>query len=240
MPRVARGRTEYLTREEIARAALDQFDTSERALSMRGLAKSLGASPTTIYHHYSSEEEIIRAAVGLVLLEAITDFTTNVGNPLVDDIDPEEFFVNAAVFMRRAFMRHYRIAPYLASSPEESGFLAGVLALFGAAFEKMGVSGERAGEATWTWGHYVYGSIVLSASTRLADERFHTRTHGFSTENVRPADAPVTKSDTAASIDRTLDIAGDDDAEAPYFLAGLHVVLAGIKQLLAEGSDTQR
>ena len=230
MPRLAKGRTTQLSAGEIARAALGQFDTSTNALSMRSLAAALGVSPASIYHYFPTEEAVIRAAMALVFEEAIAEFLEAV--PLTVDLlpgDPHVLLEGSALAMRRAFLRHFRIAIYIAMDPQPSSQLAGVIAIFGAAFEQLGLTGERAGEALFAFGHFVYGSILISASTRMADQRFNARRGGFSVVDIVPGDAPRVSKETVASLQEVMDssFAGTDEEER-LFLTSIRALVSGL------------
>jgi AcrR family transcriptional regulator len=169
VPRVAMGRAEYLSDKEIAREALRQFDEEPRHPSIRHLAKALGVSPTAIYHHFESQSAIVRAAVDLVFEEAQREFTKTVPDPFSDGIGPIEILVQSGLATRRAFDRHFRIAPFIAAIPEPSAWLARTLALFTLVFEALDLKGEEAAGAFHAYSSFVFGAVIVAATRRIAN-----------------------------------------------------------------------
>lgn len=204
MSRKAKGRSSYLTADEIAKAALRQFDTSPQALSMRALAAALGVSPASIYHHFPNEEAVIRAAMALVFEEAVNDFLAGGPQPPSWTFEPIDFLVRSAVCLRRAFLHHYRIARNIGMSPDPSERMSDAIAVYGQAFERLGLSGERAAEALFAWGHFVYGSILISSSALVSAERWHETRRPFSSEATRGVNAPEISDTTSKSLDAVL------------------------------------
>lgn len=176
-------------------------------MSMRSLAGALGIGPSAIYYDFSTEEAVIRAAVALVFDEAMQEFLEHSAE-LLDGGDPVDLLVRSAVLTRRAFARHSRIAPYLATSPEASFTLASLLAVFGAALEQLGLTGERAGQASFAYGSYVYGSILVSSSRRVADERVRAPSVPLVSGGVPERLAIEVSPPTVEAIDRALDVSG--------------------------------
>jgi AcrR family transcriptional regulator len=166
MTRLARGRDTHLTPTEIASEALAQFDRG-REPSIRGLATALGVAPSAIYHHFSSREEIVDAALGLVWAEAMEE-----GLRLVADEappGPEKILVAAALATRRAFGRHHQLAPYIAATSAANEQLAENLGLLATAFEGLGLRREEVGRAFHAYGSFAIGStLVLAARLNLA------------------------------------------------------------------------
>lgn len=61
-----------LTAERVARAALELADEQGMAaLSVRGVARHLGVEPMSIYHYFSSKEQLLDAVWDEVLAEAL-------------------------------------------------------------------------------------------------------------------------------------------------------------------------
>jgi AcrR family transcriptional regulator len=164
MTRLAKRRDTHLTREEIAAAALAEFDRGAEP-SIRSLAAALRVTPSAIYHHFDSRAAIVEGAVELVWSEVGTEGSELVPDPLEED--PAEVLVGAAIATRRAWTRHNRLAPYMAATPASSDFLTGALAVFANAFERLGLEREQAGAAFYTYASYMIGSVLLaSESTR--------------------------------------------------------------------------
>lgn len=197
---------------------------------MRALARELGVVPGAIYRHFPSENAVIYAALSIAYEEVFADYLARRGNPLFDPPEPEDFLVDSAVSIRRVFVRHYRITPNLGLMPLSSPRLAGVIGIYTAALEKLGLFGEEAGRALFAFGHYVYGSVMLSCSGRLAAEREDEREHPFSTIEDRPLDTPFATEATAMAVDRAISLSGTGtDEEEEFFVSGLRQLIAGFK-----------
>ncbi len=68
---MAGGRPSRLSRERIARAALEIVDRDGLdALSMRRLAESLGVGKMTLYGHFRGKDEVLRAVVDAAVVDA--------------------------------------------------------------------------------------------------------------------------------------------------------------------------
>jgi AcrR family transcriptional regulator len=167
--RLAQDRLTHLTRDEIAAEALRQFDAGGKEPSIRSLAAALTVAPTAIYHHYASRAAIVDAAIELVWAEA-----AGIGLELVTDLrttPPEEVLLAAGLATRRAFVRHHRLASYLASTTA-SERITDNLAVIAGAFERLGLRGEAAAEAFHAYASFTIGSIlILTARLTLGEER---------------------------------------------------------------------
>ena len=168
MARIAKGRDRVLTREEIAAETLRQFDTGAEAPSIRALAAALGVAPSAIYHHFESQAAIVQAATELVWEEATRDFLSVCPDPYNED--PAEVLVTAGIATRRAFGRHYRIAPFLAASPEATEFMTELLGLLAVVFERLGLRGEDASVSFHTYASFTIGAVLFAATRRIAKE----------------------------------------------------------------------
>ena len=208
MARIAKGRDRVLTREEIAAETLREFDESADAPSIRALASALGVAPSAIYHHYESQAAIVQAATELVWQEATRDFLAVVPDPY--NADPAEVLVTAGITTRRAFGRHYRIAPFLAASPETTEFMAELLGMLAGAFERLGLRGEDASVSFHTYVSFTIGSVLFAATRRVANEKL-----GIAGKRAR-------KTSGRPSLDDAIDIPATDPArDEELFSAGL-------------------
>jgi AcrR family transcriptional regulator len=169
MARIAKGRDRVLTREEIAAETLRQFDTGAEPPSIRALAAALGVAPSAIYHHFESQAAIVQAATELVWEEATRDFLAAFPDPYRED--PAEVLVAAGITTRRAFGRHYRIAPFIAASAETTGFMTEVLGVLAVVFERLGLQGEDASVSFHTYASFTIGAVLFAATRRVANEK---------------------------------------------------------------------
>ena len=171
MPRLATGRDRYLTPEEIAGITLAQFDHGARQPSIRRLAAELGVSPTAIYHHFPAQSQIIGAAVDLVWNESEEELFRLLPNPFDPDIDPVEVVVASGVATRRAFMRHFRLAPFAAATPLVTSRMETNIEFLAYVFGRMGLTGDDAGRAFHAFSSYVLGTVIFAATRAVANEQ---------------------------------------------------------------------
>jgi AcrR family transcriptional regulator len=219
MARIAKGRDRVLTREEIAAETLRQFDTAAEAPSIRALAAALGVAPSAIYHHFESQAAIVQAATELVWEEATRDFLSVCPDPYNED--PAEVLVTAGVATRRAFGRHYRIAPFLAASPETTEAMTELLGLLAVVFERLGLRGEDTSVSFHTYASFTIGAVLFAATRRVANEQL-----GIAGRPSRPrpggGDAPRPQAGARRALDDAIDVPATDPArDEELFAAGL-------------------
>jgi len=227
MTRLAKRRDTHLTREEIAAAALAEFDHGAEP-SIRSLAAALRVTPSAIYHHFDSRAAIVEGAVELVWSEVVTEGSELVPDPLEED--PAEVLVGAAIATRRAWTRHNRLAPYMAATPASSDFLTRALAVFANTFERLGLEGEQAGAAFHTYASYMIGSVLfgtvrLAANHTLAAEGQAPR-GPFRTEP-RSGAAGLASESTRRSLDHVVEVSAvDPSRDEELFARGLRKLIA--------------
>lgn len=221
MARIAKGRDRVLTRAEIATETLRQFDKSTAAPSIRALAAGLGVAPSAIYHHYESQAAIVQAATELVWNEVARDFLAAIPDPL--DADPVEVLVTAGVVTRRIFDRHYRIAPFIAASPEANDFMNEVLSVLGVVFERLGLKRDDAAVSFYAYSSFVIGTVLFSATRRIANEQLgisRKRGRGQSGKRRGAGD------DARVALEDAIDIPARDPA------LGEELFAAGLRRLV--------
>lgn len=228
MTRTAQGRDTFLSREEIAKTALRLFDTDTRPLSVRRLGDALGVRSGAIYRYFESERQIIDAALTLVYEEAVTDVLREFAARSGEPEDPADRLAIAAVALRRAFARHYRIAPHLATAPEPTPNFAILMSILGAWMEELGLTGERAAMGLAAFGNYVYGGIIISAVRQMQTDLVAETRPPLSTTEIRPDPNHRPTSETRAALDHLIGVQTYTDEEK-YFIGGLQLVLDGIK-----------
>jgi AcrR family transcriptional regulator len=216
VPRLAHDRDTHLTRDEIAREALRQFDAGG-APSIRSLAAALKVAPTAIYYHYPSRGAIIAAAVELVWQEAF-----EIGAGLVPDpqaIGADELLVRAGLATRRAFARHGLLALHLAEIPEIGERMVSNLSLLADAFDALGLHGEAAAEAFHTYASYVIGS-TLFVTIRIASGP---------PELDAGEDRDDTRDDTRAALQWMMRVSAlDPEHDEKLFVQGLRTIVAAL------------
>lgn len=233
MTRLADGRSTHLTADEIAREVLRQYDKGPGEPSIRSIAAELKVTPNAIYHYFPSRHDLTRAAINLVWEEVIVELFERLADPIGDQGDPLEFFVICAVTTRRTFGLHPTVATHLSMVPTSDTRLAGAMAIIGSAFEQLGVSGEEAGLAFYSYLTYLVGSILIEASREI-EARFiaehGTRHDRFSSAADRPPDAPAIADETARALDDVLGLQAEDrGADESLFVAGLRRLLSSFR-----------
>jgi AcrR family transcriptional regulator len=111
-----------LHRDQIAAAALGLIDDTG-TFTLPGLARQLGVSPSSIYHHFPAGREAI--------VEAIRGLLATAGLPVrADSRDWRGFATEWACAYRASFARHPRVVPFLTSQTvSDPTVLAGYEAL---------------------------------------------------------------------------------------------------------------
>ena len=169
MTRLAKGRDTHLLPQEIAAEALRQFDAGSEAPSIRQLATALGVAPSAIYHHFPSRSAIVRSAVEIVWEESQQELLAMTPDPFGDD--PAEVLVALGIAIRRAFGRHYRIAPWMAATPQGNAREVAGLHLMANVLERMGLHGEDASAAFHAYASFTFGAVLFAATRRITNER---------------------------------------------------------------------
>jgi AcrR family transcriptional regulator len=225
LTKLAKDRDTHLTPGEIAAEALRQFDVGTTDLSIRKLAAALRVAPSAIYHHFPSRAAVVRAAVDLVWEEATAEFLQQVPDPLT--ADPVEILVTSAIATRRAFGRHFRIAPYLAATPESSEFMTNTLGLMAVVFERMRLGGTRAGESFHTYASFTIGAVLFAATRRVANEQLaHETSAGTSLERYHTdgtsPNGHLASEETRRSLDEVMGVSiADPQRDEDLFAQGL-------------------
>jgi AcrR family transcriptional regulator len=229
MTRLAANRKTHLTPAEIAAEALRQFDAGGDEPSIRSLAAALKVAPSAIYHHYGSRTGIVRAAVALVWDQATAELLALV--PMPFDADPADVLVASGVATRRAWLAHYRLAPYMAATPESNEFVTNALGLLANVFERLGLEGERAAAALHTYSSFMIGAVLFAAARCAANEQLAA--NGRSSSYVSGAGGTPTRRSskrTRLSIDQVMDISISDPArDEELFAEGLGRLVASLQ-----------
>jgi AcrR family transcriptional regulator len=229
MTRLAANRKTHLTPAEIAAETLRQFDAGGDEPSIRSLAAALKVAPSAIYHHYGSRTGIVRAAVALVWDQATAELLALV--PMPFDADPADVLVASGVATRRAWLAHYRLAPYMAATPESNEFVTNALGLLANVFERLGLEGERAAAALHTYSSFMIGAVLFAAARCAANEQLAA--NGRSSSYVSGAGGTPTRRSskrTRLSIDQVMDISISDPArDEELFAEGLGRLVASLQ-----------
>lgn len=230
MTRLAAKRDTHLTPAEIAAEALRQFDAGGDEPSIRSLASALKVAPSAIYHHYASRGDIVHAAVALVWDQATTELLALV--PMPFDAEPAEVLVASGVATRRAWLAHYRLAPYMAATPESNEFVTNALGLLANVLERMGLKGDRAAAALHTYSSFMIGAVLFAAARCAANEQLEANGNGPSRKDFKPRSSSVADSTegTRESIAAVMEISiSDPERDEKLFAEGLERLVASLR-----------
>lgn len=230
MARPPKDRDTQLTREEIVDEAMRQFDKTGSEPSVRGIAAELKVAPSAIYNHYPSREAIVRAAVRRVWDESLRELLELMPRPF--DEDPREVLVACGVATRRAWLAHYRLAPYLAASPDSDGFTRDGIGLMSNLLERLGLSPAEAASAFHSYMSFMIGSVLFAAARKVANDQLAGDGRGadrrFRTEHTADSGAGSTPA-TSEAIDAMVDLSvRDPAADEAQFTEGMRKLVASL------------
>ncbi|HET6153078.1 MAG TPA: TetR/AcrR family transcriptional regulator [Marmoricola sp.] len=169
MSRIAQQRDSHLSRGEIAATALRQFDARSSEPTIRSLAVELKVAPTAIYHHYPSRAALFQAVVELVWDEATAGTLGRFPDPFT--ADPIDVLVAAGLSTRRAWLAHYRVARYMAATPEANRFVNETVGIMAFLFERLGLDGEDGAGAFHSYSSFMIGAVLFAADRKAANEQ---------------------------------------------------------------------
>ncbi len=218
------------TAEAIVAAAVAQFDAGPTPPSTESIAAALGVEPAAVARHFASRTELIQACVESVWNESVTELLALVPDPL--DADPEMVLVAIGVATRRAWQRHFRLAPYLAASPSENDFLERSVVLMTNLFGRLVEDPEGAAAAFHAYSAFMIGAVLFAASRRLADEQLGLQPGAGVIGSAADDGAPPTAGDgdpIRAALDRMVALGNDDPAgDEELFVRGLRRLVASL------------
>lgn len=169
MSRLANLRDSHLSRAEIAETALRQFDDRSSEPTIRSLAHELQVAPTAIYHHYASRAALFQGVVELVWAEATLGVLAEIPDPFA--ADPVEVLVATGLSTRRSWMKHHRVARYMAATPEANDFVSSTVGLMADLFERMGLDADDAVSAFHSYSSFMIGAVLFAADRKTANEQ---------------------------------------------------------------------
>jgi TetR/AcrR family transcriptional regulator, tetracycline repressor protein len=138
MSRVPRSARPPLSREGILKSALEIIDRDGLdAFSFRKLAAVIGADPMAAYYYFPSKAALFDGIVETVYREISAAQT-------VDTMAARDRVLEAAHAMRRAFIRHPRVLPLVATRPAATAEMAPLIEGFLRDLDAAGVSDDRA------------------------------------------------------------------------------------------------
>ena len=222
MTRLARGRDTHLQPREIAEAMVRLFDEQPQEPSMRQLAAHLGVASSAIYHHFDSREAIIVAAVDLVWDDVATELLTLMPDPI--GAEPRDALVLTAVATRRTFARHFRLARYVAATPQRPALRARLLGYLAHHIERLGLEGEQAAVCFHAYSSYALGAALFAAVRIAAHEQL-----GAVGVGAPPGDVPAPRTATIEAMAAMMDLSvTDPQRDEDLYVAGLRRLLDGL------------
>jgi hypothetical protein len=84
--------------------------------------------------------------------------------------EADEVLVAAGIAARRAWLSHYRLAPYMAATPEATESITSAMGLLANLFERLGLEGEQAAVAFHTYSSFMIGAVLFAAARRAAND----------------------------------------------------------------------
>ena len=240
MTRLARDRDTHLTEGEIAAEALRCFDETTTAPSIRQLASVLKVTPSAIYHHYPSRAAIVQAAVNLVWEEATVKLLELIPDPF--SADPVEVLVSSGLATRRAFGEHFRIAPFMAATPQADRHLVAIMVLMTNVFQRLGLDADEAAASFHSYASFTIGSTLFAATRHITNEGAEAEeSEDSSAERFRSdrrpgsggADSGSNGSGSASdgihqALDEMMDVSvTDPQRDEELFVQGLRRLIAG-------------
>lgn len=152
--RGSRRRRGSLTRDEIATVTLSLIDADGvDALTMRGIAEALGASPMSLYVHVRNKQEVIQAAVDLVLASIA---------PADINADPIDGVLDFFERLREEMVKHPGVADTILSMPLQGSATFAVVDAVLHLLDRAGLSDDDALAATVALFSYTLGFTQLS------------------------------------------------------------------------------
>lgn len=230
MTRLPKDRPTQLTREEIVTEALRQFDEPGAEPGIRSLARQLRVTPSAIYNHYPSWEAIVRAAVRRVWREGQRELLELIPRPLEED--SREVLVACGIATRRAWLAHYRLAPYMTASPEVDDFTRDVTGLMSKLMEGLGLPPKEAAAAFHSYTSFMIGSVLFAAARRVANEKLAGEDRDpdgrFRVEHTEES-AAGSSAATREALDEMMDLSARDPAgDEAQFVRGLRKLVASL------------
>jgi AcrR family transcriptional regulator len=227
--RLAEQRDTHLTRAEIAAETLAQFDAPGGEPSIRSLAAALRVKPAAIYHHFPSRAAVIEAAIEIVWQEVNEEGYTMIPDPFT--AEPGDVLVAASLATRRVWLRHRRLAPYMAATPDASEFMDNAMALLASVFERLGHPGDEAAARFHTYASLTLGSTMFAAARLNANDELDLSKEGdepgrFHSEPDADT-ASQASAETRSSIDSVVDISVfDPERDERMYVEGIRRLIA--------------
>lgn len=208
-----------LSKERVVREAVRLADGGGAdALSMRRLARELGAGVMSLYHYVANKNELLDAMVDLVFDEI--ELPTGEG-------DWRAAMRQRAVSARQVLARHPWAINLMESRTTPGPANLRHREAVTASLRQAGFSIEMATHANWILDSYIYGFALQEASLPFADaEELADMTEDVFLPQIPPEQYPYLNETAAALMDAGYDPAGE-------FTFGLDLILDALEQVRA-------
>ena len=164
MPPVPRPTRPALSREFILDQALGLIDQEGLgSFSMRRLAARVGVDPMAFYHYFPQKAALFDGVVEAVYLEAVT-------GPPLDTLPARDQVIEAVYALRKAFLRHPRVLPLLATRPARTPGVLVLVERFLGALEGTGLPRGQALDAVTCLTVFTIGHALAEAGEPLGGE----------------------------------------------------------------------
>lgn len=210
-----------LSRERVLAEALRLADAEGlEAVTMRRLARELGAGAMSLYHYVTNKDELLDGMIDLVVAE--------IASP-PQDAAWREALRRRSISLRSVLLRHAWAIPLMESRSTPGPANLRHREAVTACLRRAGFSIDMTAHATWLLDSYVYGFVLQEASLPFAsvDELAH-RADDFLAQ--LPGDAYPYARETASAL---LASGYDPAREFPF---GLDVILDALERLRDRGS----
>jgi AcrR family transcriptional regulator len=209
-------RTDALSKERIVEAAIEILDAEgESALTFRALAARLATGSGAIYWHVASKNELLAAATGDVIAQAMTG--------VADGAGPQQAIRAVALGIFDAIDARPWVGTQLSQEPWHSAMLP-IFESIGQQIQALGVPERAQFDSASALVNYILGLAGQYAAaarllTRGTDRSAFLATVAAGWTQRDPAQYPFLHQVAA-------ELPGHDDRE--QFLAGIDLILAGI------------
>ena len=213
-----------LSRQRVLREALRLADTEGvEAVTMRRLARALGAGAMSLYHYVTSKDELLDGMVDLVVDEIELP-------PL--DVAWREALWRRSISVRSVLLRHAWAIPLMESRSTPGPANLRHREAVTACLRRAGFSIEMTTHATWLLDSYVYGFVLQEANLPFASAgELADRADDFLAQ--LPADTYPSSRETASAL------LASGYVPAREFPFGLDVILDALERLRSRGSASQ-
>lgn len=190
--RAGRPRKAVLNRERITKHALKLVsDDGYESFTMQRLAKSLGVSPSALYNHVDSKNDLLQWIQELVM----ADIDTSV----FDEADIKEALLQWATSYRNVFARHIPLIPVIAVLPvSDSPRTLGMYERVAEALSDYGMAESEVVPTIVALESFIFGSAMDTAAPH---DIFDTRNHQDLTPHFTQAVAAQRRSKLNTSDD---------------------------------------